>query len=305
LFQPDAELLSERSRGREGSNGTDATEPADPKSLVPKSSAAVASPELEIEVTYLLNRIKADLGEQVSLSRTAGGALRIEALAETDVRKEEILRALVPVRNNPAVKIEVSTVAEALKQRQDRSNNMTVREVEVANNRTPADAELRAYFSARLVGREAIDEEISRYTSRVMSRSRQALLHASALKKLAGRFSQTEIRDLAGEPRAKWLAMIREHALGYQREVTTLRQELRPIFGGPDEGPAETVTEANLAESAVRLVELSYANDEVVRAAFTISAEGKDAAAIKSRQFWRSLSSAEKLAAAIQRVYQK
>src|SRR5207249_12149597 len=84
---------------------------ADHKSPVDK----IASPELEIEVTYLLNRIKANLGEQVSLTRTPGGALRIEALAENDARKDEILRALSPVRNNPAVKIDVSTVAEAVK----------------------------------------------------------------------------------------------------------------------------------------------------------------------------------------------
>lgn len=304
LFQPDPELLSGGVKGREGNKGLVPFDSTDPKSPAPKPSAVVASPELEIEVTYLLNRIKADLGEQVSLSRTAGGTLRIEALAETDARKDEILRALGPVSNNPAVKIEVSTVAEALKRRQDRSNNMTVREVEVANNRTPADAELRAYFAARLVGREAIDEEISRYANRVMSRSRQALLHASALKKLAARFSPAELRDLAPQARATWLAMIREHAIGYQREAATLRQELRPIFGGSEDGPGETVSEANLAQSAARLVELSYANDEAVRAAFTISAERKEATSIKSGQFWRSLSSAEKLAAAIQRVYQ-
>jgi hypothetical protein len=196
----------------------------------------------------------------------------------------------------------VSTVAEAVKHQPNGSKNATVREVEVANNRTPADTELRAYFSARLVG-EAIDEEIDRYTNRVMAHSRQALLHASALKKLVTRFSPEQMRGLAPEAQAKWLAMIREQATGYQREVTTLRQELRPIFNGSSAATDEVVTEANLSQSADRLVELSYANDEAVRAAFTISAESRDATAIKSTQFWRSLSLAEKLAAAIQRVY--
>lgn len=296
VFQTDPELLPEGNRTEDKTPGP--IDSTDHKSPV----AAVASPELEIEVTYLLNRIKANLGEQVSLTRTAGGALRIEALAENDARKDEILRALSPVRNNPAVKVEVSTVAEALKHQQNGSKTATVREVEVANNRTPADAELRAYFSARLVG-EAIDEEINRYTNRVMAHSRQALLHASALKKLVTRFSPEQVRGLAPEAQAKWLAMIREQATGYQREVATLRQELRPIFNGSSAATDEIVTEANLPQSADRLVELSYANDEAVRAAFTISAEGKSAATIKSAQFWRALSSVEKLAAAIQRVY--
>ena len=208
------------------------------------------------------------------------------------------------MRNNPAVKVEVSTVAEAVKRPSNGSKDTTVREVEVANNRTPADAELRAYFSARLVG-EAIDEEINRYTNRVMTHSRQALLHASALKKLVTRFSPEQMRGLTPEAQAKWLAMIREHAIGYQHEVATLRQELRPIFNGSSTATDEVVTEANLQQSAGRLVELSYANDEAVRAAFTISAEGKSAATIKSAQFWRSLSSAERLAEGIQHAYQK
>ena len=297
VFQTDPELLPDGHRTKNKTPGS--IDSTDRKSPID----AIASPELEIEVTYLLNRIRANLGEQVSLTRTAGGALRIEALAENDARKDEILRALSPVRNNPAVKVEVSTVAEAVKRPSNGSKDTTVREVEVANNRTPADAELRAYFSARLVG-EAIDEEINRYTNRVMTHSRQALLHASALKKLVTRFSPEQMRGLTPEAQAKWLAMIREHAIGYQHEVATLRQELRPIFNGSSTTTDEVVTEANLQQSAGRLVELSYANDEAVRAAFTISAEGKSAATIKSAQFWRSLSSAEKLAAAIQRVYQ-
>ena len=297
VFQTDPELLPDGNRTKNKTPGS--IDSTDRKSPID----AIASPELEIEVTYLLNRIRANLGEQVSLTRTAGGALRIEALAENDARKDEILRALSPVRNNPAVKLEVSTVAEAVKRPSNGSKDTTVREVEVANNRTPADAELRAYFSARLVG-EAIDEEINRYTNRVMTHSRQALLHASALKKLVTRFSPEQMRGLTPEAQAKWLAMIREHAIGYQHEVATLRQELRPIFNGSSTATDEVVTEANLQQSAGRLVELSYANDEAVRAAFTISAEGKSAATIKSGQFWRSLSSAERLAEGIQHVYQ-
>jgi hypothetical protein len=259
-------------------------------------------------VTYLLNQIKASLGEQVGMTRTTGGTLRVEALVETERRKEEILRALGPVMSNPAVKVEVSTVAEAVKRQQreqSKPNDATaVREVEVVSNRIPADPELRAYFSTRLVG-EAIDEEINRYASRVMNRSRQALLRASAMKGLVRRFSPAEMRGLAMEAQAKWLAMIREHALAYRREVAMLKQELRAVFGGSGEGTSEAVNEANLAEYAERLLRLSYANDEAVRSAFTISADGRTAGAIKSGLFWRSLAEAEKLADAIQRLYQK
>jgi RNA polymerase sigma factor (sigma-70 family) len=311
VFKPERELLGLATRVKNGADkGAQAAgDSLRAESPVAQPSSAVASPELEIEVTYLLNQIKASLGEQVSMWRTTGGMLHVEALVETEGRKEEILRALGSIIGNPAVDVEVSTVAEAVGKRGAKQSKTqgatTVREVEVTDNRIPADAELRAYFSKRLVGSEAIDEEINRYASRVMNHSRQALLRASALKKLVSRFSPEEMRSLAPEAQTKWLAMIREHAESYQREVAAIRQELRTIFGGAGDAAGETVTEANLAQAAERLLQLSYANDEAVRSAFTISADGRTAAAIKSGQFWRDVLTAEKLAAAIERVYQR
>lgn len=310
LLQPEPELLGSSERVKEAPDRKRvlADDSAQTASSIAHPSEAFASVELEIEVTYLLNRIKANLGEQVSLTRTTGGTLRVEALVETESRKKEILHALGPVINNPAVGVEVSTVEEAVKRHQERSkpSEATVREVEVRNNRIPADPQLRSYFSTRLVGSEAIDEEIRRYANRAMNRSRQALLQASALKRLVRRFSSEEIRALEPEARTKWLAMIREHAQAYQREVRALRQELGSVFDGSSASTEqEAVSEANLARLADRLVQLSYVNDEAVRSAFTISADGRTAAANKSPQFWRSLTNAETLAAAIQRVYQK
>jgi RNA polymerase sigma factor (sigma-70 family) len=306
LFQPESELLSTN----EGLNGLEKPltthDFSSNEATAARPAEAVASRELEIEVTYLLNRIKANLGEQVNMTRTTGGALRVDALVETEGRKDEFLRGLGPLINNPAVQIEVRTVAEAVKRGQTgpKPGDVTTREIEVANGRIPADLELRAYFAARLLGNEAIDREIDRYARNVMGHSRQALLQATALKRLVDRFSPEEFRALSPEARAKWLSMIGEHALGYQREVSALRRELRPVFGS-QESTGETVNDANPVQNADRLVQLSYANDDAVRAAFTISADGRSSAGIKSEQFWRALSRAEKLGAAIQNVYQK
>jgi RNA polymerase sigma factor (sigma-70 family) len=87
-------------------------------SLIPPAPSAstppVASAELEVDVTYLLNQAKADRNEQVTLTRSAGGSLRVEGIVETEQRKQEFLSALAPVANNPAVTIEIHTVADAL-----------------------------------------------------------------------------------------------------------------------------------------------------------------------------------------------
>lgn len=304
LLRPESELLGEASNGSNGLNRPPATNDSLHDLGGPDRSAALASPELEIEVTYLLNRIKANLGEQVSMSRTAEGTLRVEALVETEGRKAEILRALGPIVGNPAVQVAVRTVAEAAQRKQNESKPRvgTLQEVDVANSRIPADSELRAYFSARLVGSDAVDREIDRYAGSVMNHSRQALLQASALKGLVERFSPEEVRALSPDARDKWLGMIREHAEAYRREVAALRQEIGSVFGS--RGGAGAVEDAP-GRTANRLLQLSYANDDAVRSAFTISQDGRTAAGIKSEQFWRSLSAAEKLAAAIQNAYQK
>jgi RNA polymerase sigma factor (sigma-70 family) len=307
LFQPEPELLGIDEAAKSGFDKTSTSDDSfHNEATAARPTEAVASRELEIEVTYLLDRIKANLGEQVSMTRTTGGVLRVEALVETEGRKDEILRGLGPLINNPAVQIEVHTVAEAVKsvRKASKPGEVTTREIEVANGRIPADLELRTYFSARLVGDEAIEQEIDRYARNVMGHSRQALLQASALKRLVERFSPEEMRSLPPEARTKWLTMIREHALSYEREVSALRRELKNVFGSR-EATGEMVTEANPAQNARRLVQLSYANDDTVRAAFTISADGRTASGMKSEQFWRSLLSAEQLGVAIQHVYRK
>lgn len=264
---------------------------------------SVASAELEVEVAYLLNRIKANLGEQVSMGRTTGGALRVEALVESEGRKEAILNALGPVLNNPAVVVDVSTVAEALarRERPGGQDRLTEREVVVGAGRIPADAELRAHFAARLSDGERVDAAIKQFAARAMSHSRQALLHASALRQMVRRFTPEQARALDADARAKWLSMVREHAGAYRREVAALRAQLAPVFGAQG-GAGEGV--GSPGQAAERLLQLSYAQDGAVRSAFTISESGGAASAIKSQQFWRQLSASERLAAEIEQAYE-
>jgi RNA polymerase sigma factor (sigma-70 family) len=283
------------------SSGEETTRP--PSSVTKQPS--LASAELEVEVAYLLNRIKANLGEQVSMGRTTGGALRVEALVESEGRKEAILRALGPVLNNPTVVVDVSTVAEALARRERAAgqDRLTEREVVVGAGRIPADAELRAHFAARLADGERVDAAIKQFAARAMNHSRQALLHASALRQMAGRFTPEEVRALDEGARMKWLSMVREHAGAYRREVTALRAQLSAVFGAQGAGGGEGALTPR--QAAERLLQLSYAQDGAVRSAFTISEGAGSAAAIKSQQFWRQLAASERLANDIEQAYER
>jgi len=305
VFEPDAELLS----GGPVSPGDKAASlSSTPESVGGAPAAVIATTELEIEALRLLNQAGADLGEQISMERTSEGRLRIQGITDTAERKSEILRALAPVSNHPAVKIEVSTAAEAAaRQARQLAGPVKIEQVAPAEDRIPTYHELRRHFAARETPESQMDAEISRFAIRVSARARQALQRAWALKRLAGRFSEEDLRSLNPEAREKWLDLIRAHARACEQEVKGLRQELQPVFPthSADEGSEEAglANDADLIRAAGRLLDLMSANDRAVRSAFTISTGTDPALALKTPQFWRGLRGAEKLAARIIQVH--
>jgi RNA polymerase sigma factor (sigma-70 family) len=265
------------------------------------STTAFASTELEIDVEYLLTLAKANRNEQVALTRSASGSLRVEGVVENDERREEILRVLKPVSNNPAVSIHLWTIAEAAKQ-QFAEGRSSVQEVEATANTIAVDEELRDYFSRRGLSGEAVDEAVRSYSSRVVNHSYRAALQAAELKRLAQRFAHINMLSVAPDARKKWIEMIRQHADAYKRDLVALHRELQPIFFSEttlnvaDDLAIED--DADLARAVERLYRLATANNDAIRQAFTISSQSS-AVALRAAQFRRSLEGAAQLSNSI------
>lgn len=281
-----------------------ADRPTEESASITAPARVAASTELEIEVLSLLSQAGADLGEQVSVTRAPDGSLRVEGVVETDERKRAILETLSPARSSPAVQIEISTVAEATQpetQRSEPTSPLISSHVEVTNRTLPVEPDLRQYFSQQ--GGD-VDDQIRQFASRALAQSQQALFHASAMRRLAARFSLDQLRAIDPKARATWLAMIRNHASGFAQKTATLRSELEPVFYPepsvtPSEYGFEITGDADLIWGIERLYALASSNDEVVRSAFTLTSGDPDITAIKTPQFLRSLLSAERLAAHI------
>jgi hypothetical protein len=245
----------------------------------------------------------------VNLTRTAEGRLRVEALVETAARKQEVLRALARFNNHPAIKIEVETVAEALKRQKSSPGATILREVEVMKGMIPADPDLRRYFTQQPAHGQPIDEQINQFANRMINRSRQALLHASALTRLVKRFSPETVQGLKPEAQVQYRAMINGHAEECRREIMRLYHELQPIFFPAETlegraGEKERTGDADPARIAEQLLQLSYTHDEMMRSAFTLSTVVRSGPPIKSLQVRRSLKAAESLVMEIQSLYQ-
>ena len=303
VFEPEPELLGPTSAVKPA----DSAKPDTKLNPGPQPPTPAASTDLEVEVLGLLSQAGADLGEQVNLTRGRDGLLRIEGIVETDQRKSELMRALSPVLNNPAVKFEVTTTAEATRRNPSSpsSGNLIIQGVAPSGYSIPVDAELRRYFSGRGLSDDQVEASIRQFANRSVNRSLQALQHAWALKHLAGRFLPEQLGTLSPEARTKWLSMIHGHGTALQNETAALRRELAPVFfpgSGEDGQPlAEIANDSDLAASIDRLLSLCAANDKLIRLAFSISSDTSKAAAVKTPQFGRSLRSAELLAAKIAR----
>lgn len=280
--------------------------PAASPSLVP-----VATAELEIEVMRLLHQAGADAGEQVSVARTPQGQLRVEALVETAERKREIIAALDSVKKHQALRLEIRTVAEALRQQPSPASQpppTIIESEEAATARIPVDGELRRFLAGRGVSNESLNDEVNRYAGRALDHSRRALRHALALKRHAERFTPTALGGLETTARAGWLLILRSHAQTARRELTALRSEIAPLFPAtaadvtsPDT-PPDAPSLYTLARESARFAEACAAIDRATSAAFAISPDYSRAAAIRRADFWRALAGAERLAAAIERL---
>jgi hypothetical protein len=269
--------------------------------------ALTASPELEVEVLSLLETAGADLGEQLSLVRTAADTLRLEGIVETSERRQEILQTLKPVLQEPALSVAITSADEVTEESSNSafpSGPVRVVEVVPSTDKIPVERDLREFFS-KTVPADKLDGEITRYSNQVLTQSSESLQHAWAIMRLVERFSPAEKEKMKSATQAKWLAMIQEHARNLEQQNGALRSSLLPVFSPSDTTPSplEAVSiggEVDLTQTAKRLFDLCFSNWEVVRSSFTLSNDRALTPRIRAPEFWRSLDQAQRYARRIQ-----
>ena len=317
VFEPDAELISEGVKA-EGAGTKHKGDSLVPPPLNAHSSVA-ATPELELKVLYILDPFRARFGDQINLVRTPDGALAVTGVVETKEIRKEIQAALSPVHDNPALTVQIQTVAEALARQQQGSPARVIsREFTGSDHAMPAYAELHRYFSHKLTtGGEKqsggspeddrVDHAIRSFAARVVGRSRRVLSHAIELRQLKQRFSGPQLSVLTPDAKARWHSLLKNHADALRRESSALHEDLAPIFfngegsGGESRG-MQISTEADLPVAIDRVFQLASSVDEAVRSAFSASSNAPAATFIKSPNFRFSLAATEKIAAAIRQA---
>jgi hypothetical protein len=246
------------------------------------------------------------LNEQIEVRRTAQGKLRIEGILDTDARKAELLAALAPLRDHPAVELRLQTVAEAARQvapaSPKRAATSIVEQTEVTRAALPVEPELRSYFTARGASGPQLEEELRRFSTATLARSLKIKSHATTLRQLSARFSTSELQSLDSQARTAWLDLLRGHARSLAAEAGQLRAALAPVFAGSGGDSAESVVaqnEEDLRRACARLAELGAKTDRAIRAAFTLSPDLSTALAIRGAAFGADLHRLQHLAEAV------
>lgn len=301
IFEPEEELLS-------GGRSLPHLEVSSPEAkAVGVNTTVDNSANLELEVTYLLDQCRANLGEQISVLRLPNGKLSIQGIVDSDRRKSEILKTLAPVSHHPSISIRLQTVDEALKsQRHQPSRSVLAGTLSAVNaGALPVDAELRRYLTGKGVTSEHLDEEIRIFSNRMLARSRNVMQHAFALKRLSEQFTPEQIDTLSLGARAKRWSILREHAQQLEQGMRLLRAEVQPVIRSlpftPRDRREQGVTNESQLRDAIRLLfSTSEYCDRAIGSAFAISSEPAHGAAINDVKFWQSLQTAEQLATSIQ-----
>lgn len=307
VFQPDSELLAPvESTVTTITSTMTATKPLAVVTIRPPSPAELAA--LEVNVLYLLDRINANSGEQVEVRRLPGTKLVVEAIVETEKRKTEIMGALSTVKDNPLIRMDVLTLEEALRrQTTTQRSPETIDRVVITADRIPVYEELRRYIEKSNRSSAEVDTEIQRFSGRMIDQSRQGLLHAFALKHMVERFSSNDLDALDQESQRKLHEMIRSHAKAFRQSVNGLRRDLAPVFSPAEPNESATVadlkTDADIIDAVKSLLNFASATDDAVSRAFAISPDTKPVLNTPASPiFWRTLSRADALAAALERI---
>lgn len=301
IFSPDKALLRSE---------VDRVAPSPPAELEPHSHKPVfATPQLELEITYLLNQVGANQGEQVNIERLANGMLRVQGIVDSLQRQQQILQALSLIKGNPAVTIEIAAIDKHnIARGYEGTLSANALEPDEMPDKLLVEDDLRRFVS-RSVPESLINDEVRRLATRAVNRAYRSLFHAIELNSLVNRFTEAELASMDGEARRKWLEMLHEHAAAVEREAKAFHDETGPVFSVENDSRGTDQSEVienhrALIAAVKRLYLLSVAHQESVCSAFTISKRQRSTD-VRASQFWSSLASLEAVASRIRRYPMK
>lgn len=190
------------------------------------------SPDLlEMKALAALHGARACLGEPLSVSREAGGRIRVSGLVERAERRAEILAYLSEVGSAEPLDVQIRTLSEALRDAggaaptEVAATGTAAAGIRLKRADSPLNDPLRGYFRRLHPGEDArtVSRRVAQLSNEAVTAAASALSEAWALRRLAERFPETEIDRLPAEAKALLDRMIHDHAVAIKAQLSRER----------------------------------------------------------------------------------
>jgi hypothetical protein len=198
-----------------------APEPAaGPVTLPPMPSDAELN-DAEMQVRMALNLASADLGEAVEVNRTSR-QIRLTGLVSSDQIKRSLVASLT---DSPLVTVELQTVEEAIALDNQAQPLSGTPQHDVFSAQPPMQEYVVRHFAANPTA-------VEHFLNTSVSLSDAALSHAWALRRLAQRYTGTEVAKLTTKSRQNLETLIRGHVAEIRKQVDGELTLLEPVLSG-------------------------------------------------------------------------
>jgi hypothetical protein len=270
-----------------------------------QSQEPVATPDLQVETTWLLDGIGATLGSEITVSMGSDGRLHVQGIVQNEARKQEILTALKPVRSNRAVQIDILSYSLALRRAVTPGHSIAAESSRVSggNSNLSAQADISEFLASQSPPppESELRERVIRFSAEISANSSNAARHAWVLKHLAEMASSGNGENLSAAARRQYLSMVAVHAREVEQSTRRLKLELDPIFFAGLPPPGENPPPTELSPAIDRVLEAALRNDKAIQSAFGISMGVESPVSIRTAEFRESVLESEELACWIEK----
>jgi hypothetical protein len=187
----------------------------------------------ELQVRSTLHNLGADLGEQIEVQPGKDGSVRVEGVAEDDIRRHQLIAALQGI---PRTQLRIETVAEAAEHQQV-SRAFGPAQVAVMGGATPL-------LEASLKQRFPNDDQRTAYVNQTLALTQGASARVWALNRLAERYSPQQVALLDSASRQRLGMLLGDHLSALREEINRLQNQLGQVLS-----PSSNTAAANTASS--------------------------------------------------------
>jgi hypothetical protein len=259
--------------------------------IFPLTYAASIATEQEVAVATALHKLDACLGEEVYVFPMSDGTILVQGLVDRAERREAIRTALRGLSFPVSVQIHTprDLGGAALFPPPDRiaavsvlgspSEKITV--TDASNQEIPLYDEISRHVAKPGISDEELHQRVAAFSNEAVTLSRQALLHAWALRRLDSEFAERRIARLPVSAQQQAARLREDH----RHAISSLTRRQTELLASVSGRPLEAVSPTEALQDSTALLRLAQQQYLLMRRLFAMSEPVEDTQASLNELF--------------------